>query len=105
MIEPPKIDHSDVGEPGALADAFSFSVPVPELPGAEWAPIPGRGGQSYATLANPKLCLHTTETSGLPAYNSPPHFTVDITGTAGHGKGKVWQHVETATAAQILERL
>ncbi len=57
--------------------------------------------------APPRLVLHTTETKGLPAYSSPPHFTVAV----GHpgsmpslkeGQVKIWQHVSLDKTAYAL---
>jgi len=42
--------------------------------------------------------LHTTETGGLPSYNSPPHNTVGFF----DGAVKWWQHIEYDRAARAL---
>lgn len=80
----------------------SFDFSQDRIPGAIWAPISGKAGMAYTTTANPKLCLHTTETTGLPNYDNPPHLTVDLAGTSSRGYGTVWQHVGLDYGAYAL---
>jgi hypothetical protein len=75
---------------------------VSEYPGAIWAPISGKSGQDYRTLQHPKICLHTTETRGLPNYSSPPHLTLDLAGTSSEGFGTIWQHLTLERGAYAL---
>ena len=68
----------------------------------------GRSGETPRRRDAPaRLVLHTTETKSLPAYSSPPHFTVAV----GHpgsmpslrdGEVKVWQHVSLDKTAYSL---
>lgn len=72
-----------------------------EVPGAEWAPIAGKGGQGYKTTAKPKIVLHTTETNGAggggwPNYSSPPHLTLHP------DTGELRQHVTLELGAYSL---
>lgn len=73
-----------------------------KVPGALWTPTSGKSGQNYSTMSKPKLCLHTTETTGLPSYPNPPHLTVDVAGTSSKGFGTVWQHVDLDKGAYAL---
>lgn len=54
-----------------------------------------------------RLVLHTTETKTLPAYSSPPHFTIGV----GHpgsmpsladGDVSIWQHIAIGRTAYAL---
>jgi hypothetical protein len=58
----------------------------------------------------PRLVLHTTEGRSLPAYSSPPHFTVGVGDpesmpALARGRVKFWQHVSLdRTAYALLHR-
>lgn len=57
-----------------------------------WDTRSGHLGQTYSSLENPKVCVHTTETRGFPNYDWPPHITYDIANDRGRwhvpaGKG------------------
>lgn len=56
----------------------------------------GKTGQNYMTLANPKLVIHTTETTGFPNYDWPPHITYHIDEDRGQ------RHVDGRLGAYAL---
>lgn len=61
-----------------------------------WQTFSGKTGLTYATTANPKLCLHTTETKGFPNYSWPPHITFNPSENTGR------QHVTGTKGAYAL---
>ena len=60
--------------------------------------VDGSGG-SYTTDTR-RGVLHTTEGTRLPAYTSPPHFTVGRDGSGG--AVQLWQHYPVSVAAKAL---
>jgi Putative peptidoglycan binding domain len=88
-------DHNDQGEVHSDPQVYAVQVRAPTV---AWTPVDSRGGITWSGSGGVKLCIHTTETRGLPLYPFPPHVTVNLLEPE-----KIWQHVTGTKGAYALK--